>query len=165
MSRSAPTACSASCRPAACVVLSPGESITLPPYCYHKFWGAEGKVLVGEVSAVNDDDSDNRFLEPLPRYAQIEEDEAARCICYAPIIQPTIKHLGRGPRDRHKNTRRLALGTTSRFDCTADRVRAVRMLALALSGLYLFFLFASARFIFSMTLNCTILLIRSYGMG
>lgn len=60
----------------ACVVLSPGESITLPPYCYHKFWGAQGTVLVGEVSAVNDDDRDNRFLEPLPRYTQIEEDEA-----------------------------------------------------------------------------------------
>lgn len=59
-----------------CVVLGPGESITLPPYCYHKFWGAEGAVLVGEVSAVNDDDHDNRFLDPLPRYAQIEEDEA-----------------------------------------------------------------------------------------
>ncbi len=58
-----------------CVTLSPGESITLPAYCYHKFWGAEGKVLVGEVSAVNDDDTDNRFLEPLPRYSQIEEDE------------------------------------------------------------------------------------------
>jgi D-lyxose ketol-isomerase len=58
-----------------CVVLNPGESITLPAYCYHKFWGAEGKVLVGEVSAVNDDDTDNRFLDPLPRYSQIEEDE------------------------------------------------------------------------------------------
>jgi D-lyxose ketol-isomerase len=58
-----------------CVVLSPGESITLQPYCYHAFWGAEGTVLVGEVSAVNDDTSDNRFLEPLPRYTQIEEDE------------------------------------------------------------------------------------------
>jgi D-lyxose ketol-isomerase len=57
------------------VVLNPGESITLPAYCYHKFWGAEGKVLVGEVSAVNDDDTDNRFLDPLPRYSQIEEDE------------------------------------------------------------------------------------------
>jgi D-lyxose ketol-isomerase len=58
-----------------CVMLGPGESITLPAYCYHKFWGAEGKVLVGEVSAVNDDDTDNRFLDPLPRYSQIEEDE------------------------------------------------------------------------------------------
>jgi hypothetical protein len=57
------------------VVLSPGESITLQPYCYHAFWGAEGTVLVGEVSAVNDDTSDNRFLEPLPRYAEIDEDE------------------------------------------------------------------------------------------
>lgn len=57
------------------VVLNPGESITLRPYCYHAFWGAEGTVLVGEVSAVNDDTSDNRFLEPLPRYTEIEEDE------------------------------------------------------------------------------------------
>jgi D-lyxose ketol-isomerase len=57
------------------VVLSPGESITLQPYCYHAFWGAEGTVLVGEVSAVNDDTSDNRFLDPLPRYAEIDEDE------------------------------------------------------------------------------------------
>lgn len=58
-----------------CVVLSPGESITLPTYCYHKFWGVDGKVLVGEVSAVNDDSRDNRFFEPLPRYSHIEEDE------------------------------------------------------------------------------------------
>jgi D-lyxose ketol-isomerase len=58
-----------------CVVLNPGESITLPAYCYHKFWGADSQVLVGEVSAVNDDDTDNRFLDPLPRYSQIEEDE------------------------------------------------------------------------------------------
>jgi D-lyxose ketol-isomerase len=58
-----------------CVVLSPGESITLRPYCYHAFWATEGTVLVGEVSAVNDDTSDNRFLEPLPRYTEIDEDE------------------------------------------------------------------------------------------
>lgn len=57
------------------VVLSPGESITLPPYQYHKFWGIESRVLVGEVSAVNDDNSDNRFYEPLGRFPQIEEDE------------------------------------------------------------------------------------------
>ena len=64
------------------VVLSPGESITLPAFCYHKFWGAESKVLVGEVSAVNDDDTDNRFLEPLPRYSRIEEDEPPyRLLC------------------------------------------------------------------------------------
>jgi D-lyxose ketol-isomerase len=57
------------------VVLSPGESITLPPYCYHKFWGAERRVLVGEVSLVNDDYVDNRFYEPVGRFPEIEEDE------------------------------------------------------------------------------------------
>jgi len=56
------------------VILRPGESITLPPYCYHKFWGAEAKVLVGEVSSVNDDDTDNYFYEPVGRFPEIEED-------------------------------------------------------------------------------------------
>jgi len=57
------------------VVLSAGESITLPPRLYHKFWGAERRVLVGEVSLVNDDERDNRFFEPLGRFPEIEEDE------------------------------------------------------------------------------------------
>lgn len=57
------------------VVLSPGESITLPTYLYHKFWGAENRVLVGEVSMVNDDDIDNCFHEPVGRFPEIEEDE------------------------------------------------------------------------------------------
>jgi D-lyxose ketol-isomerase len=55
------------------VRLAPGESITLEQYCYHKFWG-EGRVLIGEVSLVNDDHSDNRFHEPLGRFPTIEED-------------------------------------------------------------------------------------------
>jgi hypothetical protein len=59
----------------ATVVLKPGESITLPPYCYHKFWGAESRVLVGEVSLVNDDNRDNRFYEPVGRFPEIEEDQ------------------------------------------------------------------------------------------
>ncbi|MBX7236840.1 MAG: D-lyxose/D-mannose family sugar isomerase [Caldilineales bacterium] len=58
------------------VSLSPGESITLPTGLYHKFWGAEGRVLVGEVSLVNDDNTDNRFLDPIGRFPTIEEDEA-----------------------------------------------------------------------------------------
>lgn len=58
------------------IALTPGESITLPPYCYHKFWGADGRVLVGEVSTVNDDSADNRFLEPVGRFPTIVEDEA-----------------------------------------------------------------------------------------
>jgi D-lyxose ketol-isomerase len=57
------------------VELEPGESITLVPYCYHKFWGRGSKVLVGEVSLVNDDNTDNRFLEPQARFPSIEEDE------------------------------------------------------------------------------------------
>ncbi len=57
------------------VVLGPGESITLAPYCYHAFWGTGGRVLVGEVSLVNDDATDNRFYEPIGRFPAIEEDE------------------------------------------------------------------------------------------
>jgi D-lyxose ketol-isomerase len=57
------------------VVLSPGESITLPTRLYHKFWGAESRVLIGEVSMVNDDRTDNRFYEPVGRFPEIEEDE------------------------------------------------------------------------------------------
>jgi hypothetical protein len=62
------------------VVLEPGESITLPPYMYHTFYGQAGKgmVLGGEVSRVNDDAHDNRFHEPLPRFPEIEEDEPAK---------------------------------------------------------------------------------------
>lgn len=60
------------------VRLEPGESITLYPGLYHSFWGEpdKGKVLVGEVSAVNDDHSDNRFLKEVGRFPEIEEDEA-----------------------------------------------------------------------------------------
>jgi D-lyxose ketol-isomerase len=42
---------------------------------YHAFWGAESRVLVGEVSMVNDDCSDNRFYETVGRFPQIDEDE------------------------------------------------------------------------------------------
>jgi D-lyxose ketol-isomerase len=57
------------------VELAPGESITLPPYCYHEFWG-QGRVLIGEVSLVNDDQRDNRFYRPVGRFPTIEEDAA-----------------------------------------------------------------------------------------
>ena len=59
------------------VILTPGESICLEPYMYHCFYGEKGrgKVLVGEVSAVNDDTADNRFLETSGRFPKIEEDE------------------------------------------------------------------------------------------
>lgn len=57
------------------VSLHPGESITLEPGVYHRFFG-KGKVLVGEVSMVNDDTTDNYFFEPVGRFPKIEEDEA-----------------------------------------------------------------------------------------
>ena len=53
--------------------LNPGESLTLPPYLYHKFYGKDRPVLIGEVSMVNDDAQDNRFLE-VGRFPEIEED-------------------------------------------------------------------------------------------
>jgi D-lyxose ketol-isomerase len=59
------------------VVLTPGESICLEQGIYHRFFGesTKGKVLVGEVSAVNDDTSDNRFYQPVGRFPEIIEDE------------------------------------------------------------------------------------------
>ena len=57
------------------VSLSPGESITLMPYCYHKFWAEESRVLMGEVSTVNDDYIDNYFCEPVGRFPDVEQDE------------------------------------------------------------------------------------------
>ncbi len=66
------------------VVLDPGQSITLPPYMYHNFYGEKGggMVLGGEVSRVNDDANDNRFLEPLLRFPEIEGDEPPlRLLC------------------------------------------------------------------------------------
>ncbi|KJZ20497.1 D-lyxose/D-mannose family sugar isomerase [Loktanella sp. S4079] len=54
--------------------LAPGESVTLMPGDWHAFWGEGGDVLIGEVSTVNDDETDNIFREPIGRFAQIEED-------------------------------------------------------------------------------------------
>ncbi len=58
------------------VDLAPGESITLTRHLYHSFWGepGQGPVLVGEVSKVNDDASDNRFHKPIGRFPAIDED-------------------------------------------------------------------------------------------
>ena len=60
----------------ATVRLAPGASIAFTPRIYHTFFGQKGggKVLVGEVSSVNDDTSDNYFLEAVGRFPTIEED-------------------------------------------------------------------------------------------
>jgi hypothetical protein len=63
-------------KPGETVRLKPGDSITLMPYHYHKFWAEGGDCVVGEVSKINDDNKDNRFNDPIGRFPEIEEDEA-----------------------------------------------------------------------------------------
>ena len=58
--------------------LAPGQSVTLMPGDWHAFWGEGGDVLIGEVSTVNDDLTDNVFREPIGRFSDIEEDEPPR---------------------------------------------------------------------------------------
>ncbi len=57
--------------------LKPGQSVTLMPNeHWHAFWGEGGDVFVGEVSTVNDDNTDNVFEDPaIARFSGIEEDE------------------------------------------------------------------------------------------
>jgi D-lyxose ketol-isomerase len=62
--------------PGEVLLLAPGESVTLMPGDWHEFWGEGGDVLIGEVSTVNDDLTDNVFVQPIGRFAAIEEDEA-----------------------------------------------------------------------------------------
>ena len=66
------------------VALEPGQSITLWPHQYHEFHvvPGSGSVLIGEVSQCNDDNTDNRFYEPVYRFPEIEEDEPPyRLLC------------------------------------------------------------------------------------
>lgn len=65
------------------VTLGSGESITLTPFLWHTFYAADGDALIGEVSSLNDDVHDNFFLDPLPRYPEIVEDEPPlRLLCH-----------------------------------------------------------------------------------
>lgn len=59
--------------------ITQGNSITLTPRIAHIF-GPEpgsGDIVVGEVSKVNDDATDNYFMEPTSFFAAIEEDVPA----------------------------------------------------------------------------------------
>jgi D-lyxose ketol-isomerase len=69
------------------IELDPGESVTYPSFLYHQFWGVGGKILVGEVSVVNDDHADNRFYQNVGRFPQIEEDE--------PVLYPLVNDYSR----------------------------------------------------------------------
>jgi len=58
------------------LVLIPGQSICLKSRVYHRFYGekGKGKVLIGEVSLVNDDAGDNKFYNEVGRFPEIIED-------------------------------------------------------------------------------------------
>lgn len=61
------------------IILKQGESVCLPPYMYHTFKATGSYVVIGEVSMVNDDSTDNRFYEEVGRFPEIVEDtEIAR---------------------------------------------------------------------------------------
>ena len=61
-------------KPGEKIRLEAGQSITLKPGDWHAFWAEGGDVLIGEVSTVNDDETDNIFREPIGRFSTIEED-------------------------------------------------------------------------------------------
>jgi D-lyxose ketol-isomerase len=64
--------------------IKPGQSITLTPRQFHKFWAEPGmgKVLLGEVSTVADEKADNNFIEYGGRLPDIEEDEAPKYLIF-----------------------------------------------------------------------------------
>ncbi|MFZ3387625.1 D-lyxose/D-mannose family sugar isomerase [Buttiauxella gaviniae] len=62
------------------LILKPGQGVCFPPKTYHRFWAEQAPVLGWEVSMVNNDYIDNRFLNPLERFADIEEDEPVKWV-------------------------------------------------------------------------------------
>jgi D-lyxose ketol-isomerase len=76
------------------LVFKPGERITLAPRMFHRFWAdpdGKGPGFIREVSMVNDDATDNYFLDEIGRFAEVIEDE--------PILWPLgsdYKRLGIG---------------------------------------------------------------------
>lgn len=59
------------------VEISTGNSITLTPYMFHRFFAKTGcgDLVIGEVSKINDDNIDNVFANPSDRFCEIDEDE------------------------------------------------------------------------------------------
>ena len=62
------------------LILSPGESCTMEHIHCHKFYGehGSGSCMIGEVSMVNDDHTDNCFVDGALRFIPVEEDEPVR---------------------------------------------------------------------------------------
>jgi hypothetical protein len=56
--------------------LDPGESVTLLPGIWHTIWAEGRDVLIGEVSTVDDDLTDNVLRDLMDRFSRIDEDVA-----------------------------------------------------------------------------------------
>ncbi|MBQ9099021.1 MAG: D-lyxose/D-mannose family sugar isomerase [Clostridia bacterium] len=63
--------------PGEIIEITTGNSITLEPGVYHRFFAKTGcgDLLIGEVSKINDDNTDNVFAIIRNRWCAIEEDE------------------------------------------------------------------------------------------
>lgn len=68
--------------PGEILTIEKGDSITLTPGIYHSFWAklGGGDLVAGEVSSINDDKTDNIFVEERPRFSEVEEDEPAKYV-------------------------------------------------------------------------------------
>ena len=69
------------------IILENGDSIRLEIGVYHRFYGQSNtaKVLVGEVSRVNDDLTDNLFSVPVGRFPRVERDESPRHLLWSDL--------------------------------------------------------------------------------
>ena len=63
--------------PGEIIEISTGNSITLEPGVFHRFFAKTGcgDLLIGEVSKINDDNTDNVFAVTRERFCGIDEDE------------------------------------------------------------------------------------------
>ena len=63
--------------PGEIIEITTGNSITLEPGVFHRFFAKTGcgYLIIGVVSKVNDDNTDNVFAEPKDRFSSVVEDE------------------------------------------------------------------------------------------
>ena len=59
------------------IYVQSGESVTLAPNVAHQISSKKGSgyLILGEVSRVNNDNTDNFFLDGAPRFTKVEDDE------------------------------------------------------------------------------------------
>ena len=69
-------------KPGEMIEVLPGNSITIEPYMFHKFYPKKGAgiLVAGEVSRVNDDNCDNVFAVAMDRFCEIEEDKPKKYV-------------------------------------------------------------------------------------